>query len=864
MVASGLLDRRYYEIQRGTAFASDEAAARDFLQQGHRLGMSPHPLFEPEWFRPERPRNRPNTLLVYLAEGGGEHGPGPLFGESAYLEQFPEADAHPGRALGHFVTHARDDDPVPAPTGHRAARLTWGQARELAYACAREFRTFEDLRSAPRRGPWDETANQRFVAEWLGRGVPASGGEPRVTVVMPVRNRPVQVLDAIASLQAQTLSDWELVVVDDGSTDETAEVVARVVAEDPRVRLVRQAPSGVCAARNAGIETARAEWLAFLDSDNTWVPHFLQVMVGYLEAHELRAGHAVIDTMVEPDDEESGRYLAFDGGLEHLLVRNHIDLNGFMVRSDVIAEVGGFDEALRRWVDHDLAIRVARVTEVPLVPFVGVRYDHQLDSTDRITTTEPSSWEWVVLGKHHVDWDAVRSAAPDRRAGMVSICMPSLEDWARTRVAVDAVLAAADLDPGTAIELVLLINGSRRCVGNVLRSLYSDDPRLRILSVPRNLNFAVSANLAFAESVGQTVVFLDNDTEVLGDWLTPLVRGLEEPGTLGCQALLLNPDASVQCAGWAFLGGAALPSPLLANHPVDDVVRAAPIRLRAVSASALAMRAADVVRLRGFEPAYVNGYEDVDLCLRAVDGGDDRFAVVPESRVVHQGRRRLVRHYERDQVNRRTWMSRWGDAPPPSDLGILHELGYEVLRVDPGEPVETAHDVRVPVPVVGRRPRTVTTGPAAGEPCLRWALKTPVPLRRSGDIRELALAEGLAAALRDLGQEVVVDRLEANQRRSGQLDDVAVALRGDAALVDEPGLVNLCWLLDPEPELDVAESRRYDGVLAAAGERLELVDPSGDRTVSRGAADSVDLAGAARLLLTIAVELRAAQPWRTS
>jgi glycosyltransferase involved in cell wall biosynthesis len=868
ILASGIFDLEYYEIQCGTGFASPEDAVRDFLQHGHRLGRSPHPLFEPEWFRRERPRNRPNTLLEYLRTGGGEHGPGPLFDEAAYLAEHPEAGGHVGRPLGHFLAHSHDNDPLPVPRERRTSRLTWGEARDLAYASAREFRRFEDLRSAPRRGPWDEGANRRFVADWLGRA-PRRLDRPRptVSVVMPVRNRPVQVLEAIESVREQTMPDWELIVVDDGSTDDTADVVARAASADPRIRLVRRPASGVCAARNAGIDAAVGEWLAFLDSDNTWVPHFLGVMSAYLEAKALRAGHAVIDTLSDPDDESSGRYLAFDGGLEHLLVRNHIDLNGLMVQTQVAREVGAFDESLRRWVDHDFAIRVAEVTPIPLVPFVGVRYDHQLGSVDRITTTESDYWEWVVLAKHHVDWNAVKESVADRRADLVSVCMPSVEDWAHTQVALDAVLdaadAAAEVDLGAAsVEVVLLINGSRRCVGTILRSLYGGDSRVRILSVPRNLNFSVSSNHAFSASRGQTVVFLDNDTEVLHGWLAPLVEALEDPEVLGTQALLLNPDGSIQSAGWAFTGAAALPSALLANHPVEDAVAAAPIRLRAVAASALAMRAHDVVALGGFDPAYVNGCEDIDLCLRAAGSTTRRFAVAVDSRVVHHRRRPLPRYYDRGQENRRTWMARWAGIEHPSDLGIVEDLGFRVAHLNPGEAVAGPRDVRIPEPVVVRPGRLVASGPAAGEPCLRWALQTSVPLRDTTG-SELDLAEALGNALRLLGQDVVIDRLEANQRQSSYLDDVAVALLRDTALMNQPGLVNIAWVLGGAAPFDDDTARRYDALLTLTTAGAALHDAGSWRASVEldglHRPDDQQLEVAARLLLTRAIELRAAR-----
>ena len=180
--------------------------------------------------------------------------------------------------------------------------------------------------------------------------------------------------------------------------------------------------------------------MAFLDSDNTWVPHFLQVMLGYLIGNDLRAGYSVVDA--GPD--VPNRYLAYAGGLDHLLVKNHVDLNAFVVERDLVREAGGFDPQLRRWVDHDLVIKTARRTGIRLVPFVGVAYDHDEDSHDRITRTESEHWQYRVLANHLLDWDALRDGLPARVPGRVSMCMPTYQDWELTLRATRRVLQAAD------------------------------------------------------------------------------------------------------------------------------------------------------------------------------------------------------------------------------------------------------------------------------------------------------------------------------------------------------------------------------------------------------------------------------------
>ncbi len=109
---------------------------------------------------------------------------------------------------------------------------------------------------------------------------------PFVSVVMPCFNSGPYVAEAIRNVAGQTLRDWELVVVDDGSTDESPDVMADWASREPRVRVVRQANGGVASARNAGYRAAdkSSSYLLFLDADDCLEPEMLTVMTGYLDA----------------------------------------------------------------------------------------------------------------------------------------------------------------------------------------------------------------------------------------------------------------------------------------------------------------------------------------------------------------------------------------------------------------------------------------------------------------------------------------------------------------------------------------------------------------------------------------------------
>src|SRR5690349_15468262 len=111
-----------------------------------------------------------------------------------------------------------------------------------------------------------------------------TGMKPRVSIVVPTRNRAADLPDALASVLVQTFADWECIVVDDGSTDGTLEVVSHAARADPRVRSVRREPGGSHAgARNAGLALARGDYVAFLDDDDRWLPGKLALQLPLLE-----------------------------------------------------------------------------------------------------------------------------------------------------------------------------------------------------------------------------------------------------------------------------------------------------------------------------------------------------------------------------------------------------------------------------------------------------------------------------------------------------------------------------------------------------------------------------------------------------
>ena len=207
--------------------------------------------------------------------------------------------------------------------------------------------------------------------------------QPSVSVILPTYNRAFCLPRAIYSVLNQSYDDLELIVVDDGSTDETGHILAGIA--DTRLRVIRQSVNGgPCVARNTGIQASAGRYIAFQDSDSEWLPGKLIKQVTLLEAAAARAVSAVAcysrfgvvrgrRRMVQPSDAAeclSGRIY------RRLLYGNTMDTPTMLVRRETFDALGRFDEGMSNLEDWDLALRIGMhgavvfVDEVTILSYV--------------------------------------------------------------------------------------------------------------------------------------------------------------------------------------------------------------------------------------------------------------------------------------------------------------------------------------------------------------------------------------------------------------------------------------------------------------------------------------------------------------
>jgi glycosyltransferase involved in cell wall biosynthesis len=191
-----------------------------------------------------------------------------------------------------------------------------------------------------------------------------SGKNPAVSIITPAYNAGRYLGVAIASVLSQTVPDLEMIIVDDGSTDDTSSIAGSFARHDRRVRVVRQANAGTAAARNTAIAAARGRFYALLDADDWWMPDFLRVQLGILIANP------AIDILSVNAINAGGRWNGTpwhpvsSAALQIISLRHLIEVEDSVCimsvfRRRVVDRIGGFDQSMHRNEDYDFWVRAA-------------------------------------------------------------------------------------------------------------------------------------------------------------------------------------------------------------------------------------------------------------------------------------------------------------------------------------------------------------------------------------------------------------------------------------------------------------------------------------------------------------------------
>ena len=823
MRESGLFDAEWYLSQVDDDVEVGSDPLRHYLAHGAAAGLSPHPAFVASWYLEQvgatpgygSRRKVANAALVHYLTVGAQRrlSPHPGFDVEAYVRENAGSKNERLGPLAHFL-RSEDrtcvpvaDPDAPMPHGIPATRRNSQEFLESARNAATVIRDTRGYSHLERdHTDFDHAAESR-LKESLRAAAASLPDQPLVSVLLPTKDRAGLVTEAVASVFAQSYSHLELVIVDDGSRDDTVEVL-REFLDDPRVTYVRHEQSrGVAAARNTALGHARGDLIAYLDSDNTWKPDFLELMVAFMVTGGHRVGYAM-SALTESGGQGRSlvRGMPFSRGA--LLERNYIDCIALVHERGLLQTTGAFDETLRRNVDWDLFIRLAQVTDFGFVPIIATEYDVWEKRTGRISTEEPPSYRLVVRQRTLLDWKAIASELPERDPDLVSLVVVATEVASVACATVQRALATAT----RTVEVVVVDAHMPDHEGTRLLMATESLPRTRVCRLTGELSLEVARNVGAALGRGGTIVFLAENAWCQANWDAPLIDALAKHAAV--QPLLLTDGGSVWSAGLHFLPNG---DPVNVHHnlPGDAPEVRGTCPVDAAASACLAVRADRFVAVTGFDPRFVDHLAGGELSIRMADHSNLEPGCVGPSQVAIRdlaahtvpGRRAFVLKGLRDNDRLQRELSR---GRPSKLAKRLDEDGYVITGVlNSGQPSE---------------PFSALLARRGGERPLRWSIKIGAPdvLDREswGDWH---FAEALRDSLERLGHQVTIDCQDEWYRPTAHLDDVALVLRGLGNYRPNPLHTNVIWVISHPERVSARELDGYDLVFGASARWCERI-----------------------------------------
>lgn len=805
ILSSKVFDKEWYEVQVDAIFRSEREACSHYLSRGRRSGFAPHPLFLPSWVDKGWRTSAEDPLITYLSSPAlnqtmRTH---PLFDPSFLDEKVRARMDDSWGALTTFLIFARMGTPLPYDTQSEMGRekITYGELRTLAIQESRLWRSREESLA-----PLKEVASAPVVPASLGwdrKRFEESDRRPLVSVILPTWNRARSLRKSIESVQAQTYTNWELIVADDGSVDDTVLAVSEELARDPRVRLLELDHRGVSATRNSAIGAAKGEYVAFLDSDKEWDTDFLSVMISTMDVNGLQAAASAVQITVG----ERTFFRSTPSTPASLRLGNSIDQTALVVSRSLLSQTGGFDETLLRAVDYDLILSLSELTSIEQIQFVGVKYSEDSGDPDRISEAQSVAWNFHVSDRRR--WrDFEVQAPPSRSENVLSVI---IDNAASYHDVVEVMDSFADLGSDQDVEVLLLVGSNfwpdlcelipLKLSGVSLTLVYADPTGSRALMV----------NQALRQARGYHTLIVSAGQALFSGGMQEFVSAFRESDMSVGHPVVQNMHRLVDDVGIVYWGLSRDPLPLLRGFPLEGL--GLPERVTVPGAPLpLLLRTQDALEVRGFDAKLRNLWLDIDFSQRiAVNTGK---SVYVDTRIVVEKRRntnfdRRAKSLADIQMFRQLW-----PATPGGSNGSIESTGMVPVAVT-GFAADSFPDDP------GRWPQLQLTKPRLAihetAPSLRWAIRTAAPADdRSNNWGDLHFANSLARALRDLGQFVSVDYYNNALRGTSDSDDIVLNLRGLRDIPLPATSLNMMWIISHPDLVSAAEVRRYHLTYAAS------------------------------------------------
>lgn len=698
------------------------------------------------------------------------------------------------------------DSPLPYDSDSiTRSGVTLGRLRSSLLRHSVEWRAREGL-LAPTRGTSEPPAESEELIRARAEFSARTDSLPLVSVILPTWNRGGQLRDAIDSIVRQSYAKWELIVADDGSTDDTMLVLESAAGRDPRITPLALKHRGVSAARNAALAHATGEYVAFLDSDKEWEPDFLLSMIAYLE----QRGHAAGYSVVQVSTKGKSVYRTTPATPDSLLIANSIDQTALVARRELVERAGGFDEDLLRAVDYDLILSLSGMADLVQVPYVGVSYSEDDQDPNRISEAESVAWNFYVRDRRQ--WATAERA--DCVPGLVSVIIDGVRSAAEVR---SSLTNLREHLGDTEAEVVVLPASHSWALLQTLVFAEFSTMDVRVLPlVGVNDRAPLRINHALRGIRGEFVYLTTAHLMHMHGTLAELTDVLRRADAAVVHPVVLDKRRLIADMGVVYAPGCGDPIGLLSGLPADWGNSRASTVVVPGATFPLLMRTSTMRSIDGVNTKLSSLWVDVDMAQRAAYAESKPVTVHTESVVQERGLSPFAR-----QANAahdvRMFASLWPQPPTGSEDAIAAFGAHATFEGFTARSAPTNFEQWSRATWRPRQERwTSSIAERPLEP-LQWSLKTAAP----ADERALAwgdfhFANSLAAALRSLGERVTVDYGPNVDRASANADQVVLNLRGLKSVPLPVGATSLIWVISHPEQVTAQELAAYDLRYAAS------------------------------------------------
>ncbi|MDR0911655.1 MAG: glycosyltransferase [Methanobrevibacter sp.] len=373
--------------------------------------------------------------------------------------------------------------------------------------------------------------------------------QPLVSVIMPTYNRAKIIQNAISSVLNQTYKNIELIIINDGSTDETSEILKKI--KDERVLILNNDSNlGISKSRNIGVKNSNGEYIAYLDTDNEWDEKYIEAMIGAFiklkDADMIYSGQYLYNKKGENPKEV--RFGSFNKSL--LINRNYIDLNCLCHTKKSFEELNGFDEDLKRLVDWDLIIRMSEKFKIYSIPVLLSKYYYKM-TENRISDEIPLKANTTTIFEKRSKrinnkFSKILKSKQNLKKG-ISIIIPNYESLKDLKNCMNSIFS---LNLKKFLEVIVIDNNSNEEVISYLKNLKKENYLDILIENRVNYGFTYAVNQGIKLSNKQNdILILNNDAILTPGALNSLQKYAYELNNCGItvpQQIISDPDKKIK------------------------------------------------------------------------------------------------------------------------------------------------------------------------------------------------------------------------------------------------------------------------------------------------------------------------------